>query len=83
MSDKITLAHGQGSAAYGFEGDSFADIGRKLDDFYRRLDYNEVEPSSSVSLSVNINHIASFGEGIIRTSMGGYEADLTVHRRNG
>lgn len=81
MSDRITLAPGQGSASYGFWGSSFAEIGRKLDDFYRRLDYNEVEPSTDISLRIDLRHLASLQEGIIRTSIGGYEADVDVSRR--
>lgn len=79
MSDKITLAPGQQNADYVFAGNSFEEVGRKLDDFYARLDYQALNASTDIPLSVDVYRISSMQE-VIRTSIGGYEAAVSVSR---
>jgi len=81
MSDKITLAPGQETADYAFEGNSFAELGAKLDEFYANIDYNKAHPSGSVSAHVAITTLRSFQNGVERVSMGHHRATVSVDRR--
>lgn len=81
MTDKIALAPGQESAEYRFDAASLLDLGDKLDDFYRQLDFNVATPGSSISVDMPFHILRSYQNGVERVSYGRPSATLTVYRR--
>lgn len=81
VSDKIKLAPGQQHATYDFGGESFAELGAKLDEFYASLDYSSVTASGCASVSVDITHMRNMQSAEpLLTTIGNHFATVDVYR---
>lgn len=80
---KRTLDHGVTSATFDLEAETAEDLGRMVDEFIDDLDLGQCEISGSFAVSFEVlNFRAAQHAQPIRTYIGPYRTELTVHRRD-